>query len=87
MKLALRGLCMSLTGNRKIGRLSGAGPKLRIDRGSDEGIKWLQHSDLHEIDVNDDDILWFPLQVRSTWWVKVDPVLLWFCYTFSYLTV
>lgn len=78
---------MSLMGNRKTGGLSGAVPKRRINRGSDEGIKWLQHNDLCGTEVNDDDILWFPVQMRSTWWVKADPVFLWFCYTFSYLTV
>lgn len=76
---------MSLMGNRKTGGLS-AVRKRKTDRGPDVGIKWLQHSDLCGIEVNDDGIQWFPVQLRSSWWVKVDPVL-WFCYTFSYLTV
>lgn len=70
--VALRGLRTSLMRNRKAGELSGAVPKRRIDRGSDEGIKWLQHSDLCGREVNDDDILWFPVQMRSSWWLKAD---------------
>lgn len=76
---------MALMRNRKAGGFSGAVPKRRIDRGSDEGIKWLQHSDLCGMEVNDDDILWFPVQMRSSWWIKADHSLV--CYTFSYLTI
>lgn len=82
--VALRDLCMYLMGNRKTGD---AVPKSTIDRGSDEGIKWLQHSELCGIEVNDDGILQFPVQMRSSWWIKADPILLWFCYTFCCLTV
>lgn len=76
---------MSLMGNRKTGGLSAVHRK-KTDRGPDVGIKWLQHGDLCGIEVNDDDIQWFPVQLRSSWWVKVVPALLWFCYTF-YLTI